>query len=125
MSMRNEQGFTLAEVMIAIVLLGVGVMALVSGAAMTSRMIGRGRESTLVGQVATARIEWLRQLAASTSPACGAAALQTGSASAPAGITERWVVPNAGNPRTVQLMFTYRVPQGIRTDTISTTLLCN
>jgi len=125
MSMRNEQGFTLAEVMIAVVLLGVGVMALVSGAAMTSRMIGRGRESTLVGQVATARIEWLRQLAASTSPACGAAAFQTGSASAPAGITESWVVPNAGNPRTVQLMFTYRVPRGVRTDTMSTTILCN
>jgi prepilin-type N-terminal cleavage/methylation domain-containing protein len=125
MSAPREQGFTLVEVMFAVVLLGVGIMALVGTSAMVTRMIGRGRESTLVGQVATARAEQLRQIAAATSPACGSVQLRTDSAST-SGISEKWVLLGAAGDRTrdVRMMYTYKVPQGVRTDTMTLTLLC-
>ena len=40
---RSARGFTLVEVLVALVLLTVGVMALLGSSAMVSRMIGRGR----------------------------------------------------------------------------------
>jgi prepilin-type N-terminal cleavage/methylation domain-containing protein len=43
MSQSRERGFTIAEVMIAVVLLSFGVMALVGSSAMVTRMIGKGR----------------------------------------------------------------------------------
>jgi prepilin-type N-terminal cleavage/methylation domain-containing protein len=125
MSAPREQGFTLVEVMFAVVMLGVGVMALVGTSAMVTRMIGRGRESTQVGQVATARSEWLRQIAAATSPACGSPLLKD-STTAGTGITEQWQVLGAAGDRTrdVRMMYSYKVPRGTRTDTMTLTLLC-
>ncbi len=125
MSRPREQGFTLIEIMIALVLLVVGVMALAGSSAMVTRMIGQGRASTLVGQLAGSRAEWLRQLAASTSPACGSAMLRSGSSNS-GGVAEEWTVLGAaGEPlREARLTYAYRVPRGIRSDTVSLTLLC-
>jgi prepilin-type N-terminal cleavage/methylation domain-containing protein len=125
MSAAGEKGFTLIEVLIAVTVLSIGVMALVGSSAMATRMIGRGRESTQVGQVATARAEWLRQIAASTSPPCGSAQLVNGTTSNN-GITEQWQVNalTVSGTRNVDMMFTYKVPKGTRTDTMTLTLLC-
>ena len=94
---------------------------------MVTRMIGRGRESTTVGQVATARAENLRQIAAATSPACGSAALASGTANPGHGITERWELQGAAGDKTrdVRLIYSYRVSRSVRTDTMSLTLLCD
>jgi prepilin-type N-terminal cleavage/methylation domain-containing protein len=126
MSAPREQGFTLVEVLFAVVMLGVGVMALVGSSAMATRMIGRGRESTQVGQVATARAEWLRQVAAATSPPCGSAQLRTDSVPGANGIQEKWVLLGAAGDRTrdVRMMYSYKVPKGTRTDTMTLSLLC-
>ena len=125
MSGAREKGFTLVEVLIAMIVLSVGVMALVGSSAMATRMIGRGRESTQVGQVATMRAEWLRQIAAATSPPCGSALLKD-STFATNGITQQWQVLGAAGDRTrdVRLMYSYKVPRGTRTDTMTLTLLC-
>jgi prepilin-type N-terminal cleavage/methylation domain-containing protein len=125
MSSRQEQGFTIVEVMLAVVLLAIGVMALVGSSAMVTRMIGRGRESTTVGQVATARAERLRQIAAATSPACGQ--LVNGTSNPGSGITERWELQGAAGDKTrdVRLIYSYRVSRSVRTDTMSLTLLCD
>ena len=125
MSRQNERGFTLAEVMIAVILLGVGVMALVSSSAMATRMIGRGKESTMAAQVGSARIEALRQLAASTDPNCTAAAFKSDSLTdASSHVKARWVVPNAGTTRNVTLFLTYRAARAQVTDTGYTTIYC-
>jgi len=42
MSRTSERGFTLIEIMLAVVVLSVGVMALVRSSALATRMIGRG-----------------------------------------------------------------------------------
>jgi prepilin-type N-terminal cleavage/methylation domain-containing protein len=127
MSAAREKGFTLVEVLIAMMVLSVGIMALVGSSAMATRMIGRGRESTQVGQVATARSEWLRQIAAATTPPCGSALLKDSTWANPnTGITEQWQVLalTGSGTRDVRMMYSYKVPKGTRTDTMTLTLLC-
>ena len=41
--MKTTAGFTLIEVMVALIILGVGILALSGSSAMVNRMIGRGR----------------------------------------------------------------------------------
>jgi prepilin-type N-terminal cleavage/methylation domain-containing protein len=127
MSLRAEKGFTIIEIMLAVVVLSIGVMALVGSSALATRMIGRGSKSTEVVQVALARAEFLRQAAASTSPGCTAASVANGTAtSTVTGITETWELQGAaGDPtRDVRLIYAYRVPRGTRIDTMTITLYC-
>jgi len=126
---QRERGFTLIEVMLAVVLLTIGVMALVGSSALVTRMIGKGKESTLAVQVATARFEKLRNIAASTTPPCTAAAFASGNAPAVAGVgvSETWVVgaaPVTGTGRNVTVTVAYRDNRGTVTDTRTTTFLC-
>lgn len=123
MTMRAERGFSLIEVMVAVVMLTIGVLALVSSSASVSRMIGSGRYSTEAGQRAQARVDYLRQLAGGTAVPCTAAAFKTDSSTS-GGITEKWVVPTAGNGRTVVLTMRYRTAYRTRTDTVQVHLLC-
>jgi len=125
MSMREERGFTLVEVLLAVVLLSIGVMALVGSSAMVTRMIGKGQQYTFVSQRARDRFERLRQLASGTSPKCTAAAFKTDSVPATYGITERWTVPANGTERLVTVYLTYGTVKGTRADTVSATILCN
>jgi prepilin-type N-terminal cleavage/methylation domain-containing protein len=127
MSQRSEQGFTIVEILLAVIVLSVGVMALVGSSALATRMIGRGNKSTEVVQVATARAELLRTYAAATSPGCtDGVNVKTDSNTTASGIGEKWVLlGNAGDlTRDVRLTFSYRVPKGTRTDTMMITLYC-
>jgi prepilin-type N-terminal cleavage/methylation domain-containing protein len=129
MSHRSEHGFTIIEIMLAIVVLSVGVMALVGSSALATRMIGRGGVSTQVTQVALARADLIRVYAASTSPGCTNANVANGSATDTTSmgtVSESWQLTGAaGDPtRDVRMMFTYRVPRGTRTDTMMITLYC-
>jgi len=59
--MKREQGFTIVEVIVAILVLTVGLLALVTSAALVTRMIGRGsarrwRRSTPSGGSRCARV---------------------------------------------------------------------
>ena len=124
MSARNRSGFTIAEVLVAVVMLTVGVMALVGSSAMVTRMVGSGRISTVSGQTVTARIEWLRQVAASTTPACGSASWKTDSALT-GNVNEKWrILDNTGNSRRVELTLRYPVARGLAYDTINTRIMC-
>ncbi|MGH7655766.1 MAG: type IV pilus modification PilV family protein [Gemmatimonadaceae bacterium] len=126
MSIHQRRGFTMVEVMVALVLLTVGVMALVGSSAMVSRMIGRGRESTVAVQVATARLERLRRIAASTAPRCTSPYFASDTATT-AGVSERWVVePPAGSglSRGVSVILAYRDARGPVRDTLRTVVLC-
>jgi prepilin-type N-terminal cleavage/methylation domain-containing protein len=123
MTARNQQGFSLIEVMIAVVLLTVGVMALASGSAMVSRMIGRGRTDSMVAQVVSSRADQIRRVAASTTPPCNA--LASGNATTN-GVTEQWIVDgvNGSITRNVRVITTYRTARRARSDTTTITLYC-
>jgi hypothetical protein len=120
----SRSGFTIAEAVVALVVLSVGVLALVGSAALTSRMVGRGLHSTRTGQVAAARIERLRQIAFSTVPPCTGAEWRNDSAGG-AGLTESWqILDPAGPARRVRIVLRSRHPSGSSTDTVVTGFLC-
>ena len=119
---RNEGGFTLVEVLMAVIVLGVGVTALVGSSALVTRMVGRGKSETLAAQAANQRIESLRVLAYSTATHC--TALASGGPQTTNGIRERWIVSVAGKVATVTDTVTHRVARGTHTDVLSTRIEC-
>jgi prepilin-type N-terminal cleavage/methylation domain-containing protein len=121
---RSAAGFTLIEVLVAIVVLGVGIMAMVGSSAMVTRMIGRGKVETRAAQTASRRVEMLRLAANSTTPRCTAAAFGNGGPLTTNGVTESWTVPGAGKVRSVQVSVSYRTVQGARTASLKTKIEC-
>lgn len=101
--LRLSPGFTLLEVLVALTLLGVGILGLSASAALVSRLVGDGSRLALAATVATARLEQLRALPCATG-ASGSATTR--------GIEERWTVaPMGAGARAleVELSVTYRV----------------
>lgn len=66
-----RHGFTLIELMVAVVLFEVGLLALLSTTAAVTRMLARGRHATLAATFAAQRLERLR-VTACASQAVGA-----------------------------------------------------
>lgn len=124
MSARTRRaGFTVIEVLIAVVVLGIGVVALVGSSATTTRMIGRGRTATVAVQAATQRMEILRATAYRTNPDCTALAGGVDSTST-RGVVTSWTVATAGNLRVLRVISSYRVPGRTRADTLVTQVRC-
>jgi prepilin-type N-terminal cleavage/methylation domain-containing protein len=121
---RSDSGFTLVEVLVAIVVMTIGLIALVGTSAMVTRMIARGKVETRVAQAASHRIETLRLAAYSTSPRCTAGAFANGGPVTSNGLTESWTVPVAGKVRNVQVQVTYRTVRGSRTASLQTRIEC-
>jgi len=128
---RNERGFTVVEVLIAVIVLGVGITALVGSAAMVTRMVGRGQSETRAAETANRRLESLRLLAWSTTPRCNAGGFNSGGpVTTPNGIRERWIVSvavvSSGGARvgTITDTVTHRTARGTHTDVLSTRVEC-
>jgi type IV pilus assembly protein PilV len=100
----RKDGFTLIEVLIAIGILSVGILALLQTAASISVMLRDGRLRTVASAMAASRIDNLRLAATSTTPTC--ASVTSGSASSLHG-TETWTVAGAGRSRTVTATVTF------------------
>jgi prepilin-type N-terminal cleavage/methylation domain-containing protein len=58
--MKRERGFTIIEIIVAIIVLTVGLLGLVTSAALVTRMIARGQRSAAAAQYAARRLEMLR-----------------------------------------------------------------
>lgn len=123
--MNNRSGFTLIEVMVAIVILSVGVLGLISTSALVTRMIGRGNMTTKATQLAQTRLEILRQQALSTTPSCSS--VSGGTATASSGISEVWTVTipaGFSSLRQLSVTVTYPISGGTRTATMTTQVRC-
>ena len=59
---RSQPAFTLLEVLVSLVILGVGILGLSANAALVSRLVGDGSRLTLAATVAVTRLEQLRTL---------------------------------------------------------------
>jgi prepilin-type N-terminal cleavage/methylation domain-containing protein len=121
---RSERGFTLVEVLIAVVVLGIGVVALAGSAGMVTRMVGRGQSETRAAETATRRIEALRLVAWSTTPRCTAGGFASGGPQTVNGVRERWIVTLVGSVGTVTDTVTHRTARGTHTDVLSTQIEC-
>src|SRR5918993_2098459 len=101
---RCRRAFTLLEVLLALVLLGTGILGLSASAGLVSRLVGDGSRLTLAAALATARLEQLRALPCASTTAGGATAR---------GIEQRWTVTpmGASPPRAleIQITVTYRL----------------
>ena len=120
----NERGFTIVEVIIAIVVLTVGLLGLVTTAALVTRMIGRGQRSAVASTFATQRMERLRVAVCDPAQrADGSETLMRGGASV---ATNTWRITNVtANTWRVALSVTYTTTRArTRTDQMETIVLC-
>jgi prepilin-type N-terminal cleavage/methylation domain-containing protein len=120
---RARSGFTLIEVLVAVTILAVGVVALAGSSATVTRMITRGEIDTRVAQLATLQVEALRASAYSTTPRC--TALANGGPVTTDHVTLSWTVtvtPTGG--RTVNVSAFYATGRGSRTEVLTTYIEC-
>jgi prepilin-type N-terminal cleavage/methylation domain-containing protein len=129
MSPTGERGFTIVEVVVAVLVLSIGVTALVGTSALATRQIGRGRVVTIANQVATQRLEFLRREARRVpgSPCTTAGTAFSNGSATTRGITESWTIQTVGalgNARTVRVTVQYPRVGGTSSFTLSTIVGC-
>ena len=116
----SRAGFTLVEIEIAVLLLGVGVGALLGTAALNVRVVGRARQTTRATLGAEARMESLRAVASASRCAGDTAGRDT----TPEGTVLRWAVGGAGPRRELTVIASYVVAGGRREDSLASALWC-
>ncbi len=122
---KNRKGFTIIEIIIAIIVLTVGVLGMVTTAALVTRMIARGQRSAAATAFAQRRIERMRVAA------CTAALRVNGTDTLYRGSTwtsiNRWTYTDLGNLNyRLKIVSTYRTTQNrVRSDSTETTITCN
>jgi prepilin-type N-terminal cleavage/methylation domain-containing protein len=116
-------GFTIVEVLIAIIMLSIGVLALASSAGGVTRMMSNGQRKTRSYAMAESAIENFRRWAKTN---CGTLPA-SGSGSAPAGYSATWTVSNSGSTNAmhqVKVVTSYRVGPFLKGDTLVANLYC-
>lgn len=122
---KNQRGFTIIEVIIAIIVLTVGILGMVTTAALVTRMIARGQRSADASAFAGRRIERMRVAA------CTAALRVNGLDTLYRGSNvvsiNAWTYTDLGNLNyRLKVVSTYRTSQNkIRRDSTETTITCN
>jgi Tfp pilus assembly protein PilV len=119
----GSSGFTNIEILVALLVLGVGLIALTGSSAVVTRMLGESRRAGFATQAAERRLDQLRLIARSS--AAGCLALSSGSASWPQGMTERWeVVPGPG-AALVRVVTAWPAGRSSHVDTVATAIACS
>ncbi len=115
--MKREQGFTIVEVLVAVLILSVGLLALASTAALVTRMIGQGDRYTEAATLASRRLEILRS---QTCPNMANGSQTVGR------FQVSWTVASIASGKGVQVAITVVSPtvRGTRTDTFNNTMVC-
>jgi type IV pilus assembly protein PilV len=126
-SERSAQGgFTVIEVLIAVLVLGIGITALVGTSALVTRQIGRGRIVTIANQLANQKLDELRRRAARKVGGnyCADANFASGGPVTTRGVTYSWNVAVAGKSSTVTVTASYPVRTGTKSFSITTIVGC-
>lgn len=115
--MTNRNGFTIVEVLVAVLILTVGLLGLATTAATVTRMISQGQRYSEAASMAAQRFEILR------SQSCSAMA---GGSSTQGRYSMTWsVTPSAnGNVDTVKVVVTSPTASATRADSFQTTIFC-
>lgn len=99
----TREGFTLVELIVALLLLSIGLLGLAGSATVVTRLMGAGSQLTIAAAVAESRIEAL---------AAEPCVSTTGGPVTTRGITESWTVSGTGQTRTVRDSLSYVVARG-------------
>jgi type IV pilus modification protein PilV len=127
MSARSESGFTLIEVMIAIIMLTVGVLALSTSSGAVTKMMYSGRMRTDAAMIAQSVMDSLRaRVFATTASQCNL--LTSATLSPPQrGYTATVDVGGTGNKRSVIVTVRYRLGTDaqLKTEIVNSSFFCN
>ena len=107
--MKNERGFSLVEVIAAMVILTVGVLGLAASAAAVGRLTTEGARMSGAAIAASSKFEELRAMAC--------ASMTDGSDTHPGGYSRRWSIVATGNVRTITMVVSYSNGRQTRTAT--------
>ena len=118
-AVRGSSGFTVIEVLVAVLVISVGLLALAGSSSAVARMLAGGRQTTLAVEAAERRLEELRRAAAPACPAPGSGAV-TGSV----GIAERWDVVAGSGTALLRVIVSRHTSHGQVTDTLATAIAC-
>lgn len=124
-AIKNRRGFTIIEIIIAIIVLTVGVLGMVTTAALVTRMIARGQRSASASAFAARRVERMRIAACiAAQRANGQDTLYRGSQWV---AINTWTFTDLGNLNyRLKNVSTYRtVKNRVRRDSTETTISCN
>jgi Tfp pilus assembly protein PilV len=124
-TIKNNQGFTIIEIIIAILVLTVGVLGMVTTAALVTRMIARGQRSATASAFASRRLERLRVAACINAQRIdGTDTLYRGSSWVSA---NTWTFTDAGNLNyRLKIVSEYKTEKNkTRRDSTETTISCN
>ena len=117
--MRTDTGTSLLEVVMALVVLGLGTSGLVAGSSGLARAVLHGQTGARVAAHAASRLEAVRTLYLDGRPDCRVPA--GGSITYPDGLIERWWVAGDGARIDVALGL---VRSGGRVDSVSLAIRC-
>ena len=130
--MKNNKGFTIVEILIAIIVLTVGILALVTSAALVTRMIARGQRSADASAFMARRVERLRAMAsgqltgACALPLPGADTLYRGSNWVAFNTWTVTLVPGQLQNYRIKVVSTYKTVKNlVRRDSMETTFSCD
>jgi prepilin-type N-terminal cleavage/methylation domain-containing protein len=112
---RNRRGFTLVELVVAIMVISIGIIGLASTAGAVTRQMGGGRRMVIAASIARARFEKMA--------AQNCATVASGSAST-RGIAESWTATQGTLSVVVQNTVTYTTTRGNRSQTFTTRIPC-
>ena len=96
--MKNRRGFTIVELVVAIMILAVGVLGLTSTAAVVTKQLGRGNLQTIAAGRSQSRFDSLTSVGCQTLAAAGT---QTGTSTF-RGVTEKWVIRDGNDIKTIE-----------------------
>ena len=119
---RRQGGFTIVEVLIAIVMLSVGVLALAGSAGGITRMLSNGQRKTRSYAMGSSLIDSLRRVANNS-----CAGLPASGSGTRGEMSIAWTVSNAGitsRTHAIEVRMSYRVGPYAKGDTLLATLYC-
>jgi prepilin-type N-terminal cleavage/methylation domain-containing protein len=122
--MRARTGFTIVEVVVAMIVVSIGVLGMLGTAALVTRMLARGRWVAGASAIASSRLERLRPSACIASQRTNSA--DTTTIIGTAQVINSWSFTDAGNNSyRVRLITSYMTGPGrTRTDTLEATVVC-
>ena len=111
----QRRGMTMVEMMVALLVIGVGLLALSGSAGLVTRQLGGGSRQALAATVAQAHLEKLRSLSCA-SVASGKDTVR--------GIVSTWTATSVTRGKSVSLTVQYGTTRGTRAQAYKTILPC-